>query len=72
VRNIEADPRVRVRVASWPHICLLAGTARVLHDDPGVVGHKISDVNIARRLCVRASCTLNISPVAVRIDRDRG
>jgi deazaflavin-dependent oxidoreductase (nitroreductase family) len=33
IQNIEADPRVRVKVASWPRTRRRAGTAHVLDDD---------------------------------------
>jgi hypothetical protein len=72
VRNIEACPRVRVKVASWPRTRWLAGTARILEDDPREVEQKIAGGNLARRLCVRAASALDTSRVAVLIDLDGG
>jgi deazaflavin-dependent oxidoreductase (nitroreductase family) len=62
VRNIEADPRVRVRIGRrWRH-----GTARVLHDD---------DVRErARRMPNRSNTRMVLlvasEPVTVRVDLD--
>jgi deazaflavin-dependent oxidoreductase (nitroreductase family) len=70
VRNIEADPRVRVRVSGlrtgWR-----AGTARILDgDDPHERQRIIARANPARWLCVGTARALNTSPVTVRIDLD--
>jgi deazaflavin-dependent oxidoreductase (nitroreductase family) len=71
VRNIEADPRVRVKVASWPHTRWRTGTAHILDDDDvRERQHTISRSNAARRLCICASTALETSPVTVRIDLD--
>jgi deazaflavin-dependent oxidoreductase (nitroreductase family) len=71
VRNIEANPRVRVKVASWPRTRWRTGTAHILDDeDPGQRRRTIGQANLARRLCVCASGVMHTSPVTVRIDLD--
>jgi deazaflavin-dependent oxidoreductase (nitroreductase family) len=71
VRNIEANPRVRVKLASWPRTRWRAGTAHILDDDDvGARQRMMSQANAARRLCVCASRALDTSPVTVRIDLD--
>lgn len=59
-----------MKVASWPRTHWLAGNTLILDDDPREVEQKISETNLARRLRVRASSALDISPIAVRIDLD--
>jgi deazaflavin-dependent oxidoreductase (nitroreductase family) len=72
VRNIEANPRVRVKVASWPRTRWLAGTARILDDDdPRERQRSIGRANLARRVCVGASGAMDTSPLTVRIDLDK-
>jgi deazaflavin-dependent oxidoreductase (nitroreductase family) len=65
VRNIEANPRVRVKVRSgWR-----AGTAHILDDDdPRERQRILGRGNLARRLCLRASNAMTTSPLTVRID----
>jgi deazaflavin-dependent oxidoreductase (nitroreductase family) len=70
VRNIEANPRVRVKVSGlrtgWR-----AGTAHILDgDDPGERQRLLSRANIARRLCLCTTKAVNMSPLTVRIDLD--
>jgi deazaflavin-dependent oxidoreductase (nitroreductase family) len=70
VRNIEANPRVRVRVsglrASWR-----AGTAHILDgDDPQERRRILARANPARRLCMGTTKALDTSPLTVRIDLD--
>ncbi len=70
VRNIEADPRVRIRVsgarAGWR-----AGTAHILDDDdPRERQSTLSRANLPRRLCMSTSEALNTSPLTVRVDLD--
>jgi deazaflavin-dependent oxidoreductase (nitroreductase family) len=71
VQNIQADPRVRVKVASWPRTRWLSGTAHVLDDDdPRERQDIISRSNLARRLCASASAAIATSPLTIRIDLD--
>jgi deazaflavin-dependent oxidoreductase (nitroreductase family) len=70
IRNIEANPRVRIRLsglrATWR-----AGTAHILaDDDPGERLRIMGRANLARRLCVCTSKAMNTSPLTVRIDLD--
>ena len=70
IRNIEANPRVRIRVsglrATWRN-----GTAHILaDDDPGERLRILGRANLARRLCVCTSKAMNTSPLTVRIDLD--
>ena len=71
VRNIEVNPRVRVKAAGWPRTRWRAGTARIVEaDDPGERQRLIGQVNLARRLCVCASKAMDTSPLTVRVDLD--
>jgi deazaflavin-dependent oxidoreductase (nitroreductase family) len=65
VRNIEANPRVRVKVRSgWR-----TGTAHIVDDDdPRERQRILGRGNLARRLCLRASNAMFTSPLTVRID----
>src|SRR5690242_15096549 len=70
VRNIEANPRVRVRVsglrASWR-----AGTAHILDGDDLQERRRIlARANPARWLCMCIAKALDTSPLTVRIDLD--
>jgi deazaflavin-dependent oxidoreductase (nitroreductase family) len=70
VRNIEANPRVRVKVSGlrtqWR-----TGTARILDgDDPRERQRILGKANLARWLCVCTSQAGNTSPLTVRIDLD--
>jgi deazaflavin-dependent oxidoreductase (nitroreductase family) len=70
VRNIEANPRVRVKVsglrARWR-----TGTAHILDDDDARERQRIiGEANLARRLCVCTTKALNTNPLTVRIDLD--
>jgi deazaflavin-dependent oxidoreductase (nitroreductase family) len=70
VRNIEANPRVRVKVsglrARWR-----TGTAHILDDDDARERQRIiGGANLARRLCVCTTKALNTNPLTVRIDLD--
>jgi len=71
VRNIQADPRVRVKVRTGSGVVWRAGTARILDDDdPRERQRLISQGNLARRLCVSASAAMSTDPLTVRIDLD--
>jgi deazaflavin-dependent oxidoreductase (nitroreductase family) len=69
VRNIERDPRVRVRVPRGPW---RFGTAHVDEDDdPFARGDAIAASNLGRRLCVETSRRMATrEPVSIRIDLD--
>jgi deazaflavin-dependent oxidoreductase (nitroreductase family) len=70
VRNIEADPRVRVK-GSLSRIGWRSGTAHILDDDDPVERVRIlSRSNRWRRLCLQASGSIATSPLSVRIDLD--
>lgn len=71
VRNIEANPRVRVRVSGlrtgWR-----SGTARILVDDDPVARQRtLGQANLARRFCMCTSKALTMGPLTVRVDLDR-
>jgi deazaflavin-dependent oxidoreductase (nitroreductase family) len=71
VRNIEADPRVRVKPRSRPPTGWWPGTAHILDDDdPGERQRALSAGKPRRRLCLSASAALATDPVTVRIDLD--
>ena len=70
VRNIEANPRVRVKV-SQPHARWRTGTAHILDDDdPRERQRILSQASLARRLCISTSKALNTSPLTIRVDLD--
>jgi deazaflavin-dependent oxidoreductase (nitroreductase family) len=72
VRDIEADPRVRVRLSSRLPARWRAGTAHVLADDDPRARQRLLEAGHPwRRLCLRASAALATDPVTVRIDLDR-
>jgi deazaflavin-dependent oxidoreductase (nitroreductase family) len=71
VCNIQADPRVRVKVRTGSGVVWWSGTARILHDDdPRERQRLIGRGNLARRLCVGASAAAGTDPLTVRIDLD--
>jgi deazaflavin-dependent oxidoreductase (nitroreductase family) len=68
VRNIEASPRVRVRVSEI-HTGWRAGTAHSLDDDdPRERQRILSQASLARRLCMSTSRALNTNPLTIRVD----
>jgi deazaflavin-dependent oxidoreductase (nitroreductase family) len=70
VRNIEANPRVRVK-GSLSRTGWRAGTAHILDDDdPEERIRILSRGNRWRRLCLQASTSIGTSPLTVRIDLD--
>jgi deazaflavin-dependent oxidoreductase (nitroreductase family) len=70
VRNIEADPRVRVK-GSLSGRGWRTGTAHVLDDDDPAERRRIlSRGNRWRRLCLQASARMGTSRLTVRIDLD--
>jgi deazaflavin-dependent oxidoreductase (nitroreductase family) len=71
VRNIEANPRVRVKVRTGPAGVWRAGTAHIVdEDDPRERQQILSRGNIWRRLCVSTSAAMATNLVSVRIDLD--
>ncbi|MEU8298997.1 nitroreductase/quinone reductase family protein [Micromonospora sp. NPDC048909] len=71
VRNLEADPRVRVKVGGGPRASWRTGTAHVLHDDdPRERQRILARSGLARRLCLCTSGAVATSPLTVRIDLD--
>jgi deazaflavin-dependent oxidoreductase (nitroreductase family) len=71
VRNIRANPRVRVKVRTESGVGWRAGTAHILdHEDPRQRQRLIGQGNLARGLCVRASAVMSTSPLTMRIDLD--
>jgi deazaflavin-dependent oxidoreductase (nitroreductase family) len=70
VRNIEANPRVRVK-GSLSSSEWRAGTACILDDDdPGERMRALSRGNRWRRLCLQASASMSTDPLTIRIDLD--
>jgi deazaflavin-dependent oxidoreductase (nitroreductase family) len=71
VRNIEANPSVRVKFRSGSGIGWRAGTAHILdEDDPLERQRLLAQAGLMRRWCVRASAAMGTSPLTVRIDLD--
>jgi deazaflavin-dependent oxidoreductase (nitroreductase family) len=69
VRNIQAHPRVRVKVASWPRTHWRTGTAHILpDDDPRERQQALGQRNLARWLCICTSRAMSTSPLTIRID----
>jgi deazaflavin-dependent oxidoreductase (nitroreductase family) len=70
VRNIDANPRVRVK-GSLSGRGWRTGTAHILDDDdPGERVRILSRGNRWRRLCLQASGAMGTSALTVRIDLD--
>jgi deazaflavin-dependent oxidoreductase (nitroreductase family) len=73
VKNIRANPRVRVRFRTGSGVGWRAGTAHILDDDdPRERLRRLCQGNLARRLCVSASAAMGTDPLTVRIDLDAG
>jgi deazaflavin-dependent oxidoreductase (nitroreductase family) len=71
VRNIEADPRVRVKPRSRRPTAWRSGTAHVLEDDdPRERQRLLGQGGWWRRLCLSASGAMATDPLTVRIDLD--
>ena len=70
VRNIEANPGVRVKVSGF-RSGWRTGTAHVVDgDDPRERQRILSRASVARRLCICTSRAVNTSPLTVRVDLD--
>jgi len=73
VKNIQANPRVRVKVRTGSGVGWRAGTAHVLDDDdPRERQRRMGQGNFARCLCVSASAAMGTDPLTVRVDLDTG
>ena len=71
VRNLEVDPRVRVKVRGGPSASWRSGTAHVLDgDDPRERQRILGRADLARRLCMRTSQAIDTNPLTVRVDLD--
>jgi deazaflavin-dependent oxidoreductase (nitroreductase family) len=69
VRDIEADPAVRVQLRSRRPTEWRSGTAHILDDDdPGERRRILSRGKPWRRLCLDTSAAMDVEPVTVRID----
>jgi deazaflavin-dependent oxidoreductase (nitroreductase family) len=70
VRNIEANPRVRVK-GSLSRTGWRTGTAHILDDDdPAERVRILSRGNRWRRLCLQTSGAIATNPLTVRVDLD--
>jgi hypothetical protein len=69
-RNLESDPRVRVRVSAdrnW-----MTWIAHILDsDDAGARRRELGQGNGWRRLCLSASHAMSTNPLTIRIDLDQ-
>ena len=71
VKNIRANPRVRVRFRTGSGVGWRAGTAHILDDDdPDERQRRLGQGNLAQRLCFSASAAMGTDPLTVRIDLD--
>jgi len=73
VRNLEADPRVRVKVRGGPHARWRTGTAHILdQDDPDARRRLLARTSLARRLCLSTAALSTEAGLTIRIDLDAG
>jgi deazaflavin-dependent oxidoreductase (nitroreductase family) len=71
VKNIQASPRVRVKVRTRSGVGWRTGTAHIMDDDdPRERLRRIGEGNLMRRLCVGASAAMGTDLLTVRIDLD--
>lgn len=71
VKNIEANPRVRVKVRTASGVGWRHGTARLLDDDdPRERQRLMGHGDVARRVCVSASAAMDTDPLTVCVDLD--
>lgn len=71
VRNVEVNPRVRIKVRHGLWTQWRSGTAHILdHDDPRERQRVLGRGNPARALCLRASSAMATNLLTVRIDLD--
>ena len=70
MRNIEANPRVRVKVSGM-HTGWRSGAAHILDDDdPRERQRILSQASFPRRLCMFTSKAQNTNPLTIRVDLD--
>jgi len=70
VRDIEADPRVRIRTSGWG-AGWRTGTARIVEgDDPGERRRLLGLAGPMQRLCQCTAGTMDTEPLTIRIDLD--
>jgi deazaflavin-dependent oxidoreductase (nitroreductase family) len=70
VRDVEADPRVRVQLRSRRPGAWRSGTATIVDEDPDARRRILSRAGWWRRLCLGASAALTGGGVTIRIDLD--
>jgi deazaflavin-dependent oxidoreductase (nitroreductase family) len=71
VKNIRANPRVRVKARTASGVDWRAGTAHVVDDDdPRERQRLMSQGDLARRLCVSASAAMDTDPLTLCVDLD--
>jgi deazaflavin-dependent oxidoreductase (nitroreductase family) len=71
VRNIEANPRVRIKVRRGPRTRWLSGTAHVVDaEDPRERQQIMARADFWRRICVQATRRMSKSLLTIRIDLD--
>lgn len=69
VRNIQADPRVRVKIRTGAGLGWRAGTAHILdNDDPHEWRRLIGLGSRARRMCMAAAAVGDTDALTVRVD----
>jgi deazaflavin-dependent oxidoreductase (nitroreductase family) len=72
VQNIQADPRVRVKVRTGSGVVWRPGTAQILDEDDPQERLRLIAQGVWRRLCFCASAAVATDPLTVRIDLDPG
>lgn len=71
VKNIRANPRVRVRARTVSGVTWRDGTARILsRDDFRARQRRMGEGSVSRRLCVSASAAMATDPLTVRVKLD--
>lgn len=71
MRDIELDPRVRVKTHPGAAGRWRVGTAHILDDDDPVERRRLlNNGNVARQLCLAVSSAATTEPLTVRIDLD--
>jgi len=72
VRNIEVNPRVRVKTSGGPDREWRTGTSHILDDDdPRERQRIVGRSNLGRELCIAASGAMSTRLLTIRIDLDR-